>query len=311
MKLIKLAVIVPVAATLAALGLSFAPCQAVPITPFSDTDSYIERAQDIVIAKCISSEVADRPWFGNLYPAEVDVISVLKGDRKPGALKVVTIYSVEPGKNYLLASTGRSAYESDFVALGELSVMPVPPDIIKELEGKPIKEQVQRIFARRLCDVQMALDPLERERDVLCKGLSDRDYDLYTSPTEVRIDKTYTASAEDHDENRSLYLHLNTATLRCGARHEGSKTGNFYYCQPLGRMVWEFSRSPNTSISDFEGKVLNTRFEGGCPQRAGITVKVGEIILARRTDAPSVIYIIKLLEQEKERLVVNYAVVGD
>ena len=312
MRRVLLALAVATSPVALLLVLSCVPCHAIEVPLFTDTDTFIERAKDIVIARCVSSDEGDGVGPDGISTAEVEVITVLKGSKKAGKLRIATIHSVTPGTNYVLASVGGSAYETDFLAIEELSVVPIPPDFdLDTLQGKPLKEQVQRVFARRLCDVQRALDPLENERAILERGLADRDYDLYTSPREVKIGKIHTASAEDHEGNSILYLDLKPAKLEWSVQSDASKTGYFYFSEPLGGPVWEFSRSNQANIADFEGKVLKARFDGRCPGGEAITVKVGEIVLARRADAPSVIYIIKLVRQEQERLFAEYAVVRD
>jgi hypothetical protein len=56
--------------TVAALLLTCTTAHAVPISLFSDVDTYIERAQDIVIAKCISVPEKGPESFSKLDQAE-------------------------------------------------------------------------------------------------------------------------------------------------------------------------------------------------------------------------------------------------
>ena len=65
-------------------------CQAVPITLFTDTDTFVQRAQDIVIAKCLGPVPAGGQYDDGLYPVDVQVVSVLKGAKKPGKAKIAT-----------------------------------------------------------------------------------------------------------------------------------------------------------------------------------------------------------------------------
>src|SRR4051794_38556634 len=92
---------------LALLLLGAAGAYGVKITPFSDTYTFIGRAKDILIAKCLSvpkSGTAFEP--DGLYPVEVEVLMVLKGGKSIGQLRVVTVYPMQEGASYLLTSLG-------------------------------------------------------------------------------------------------------------------------------------------------------------------------------------------------------------
>ncbi len=102
---------------------------AIPIGLFTDTDAYIDRARDIVLAKCVSVPEKPAAFIDGLYPVEVEVLKTLKGDRNPGPLKIGTVYLMKPGGSYLLANSGGSAFGSDFLALPELSVVPLPTGV--------------------------------------------------------------------------------------------------------------------------------------------------------------------------------------
>lgn len=296
-------------------------CLAVKITLFMDTDTFVKRAKDIVIAKCTSPpEIPAR----GLSPAHVEVLMVLKGDKKPGKLKIATIYPMVSGKTYMLTSLGGSAQGTDFLALPELSVVPIPSDFeLGKLKGKSLKEQVQRVFSRRLYEVERALETLLREKALLDKGLRDREDELYTSSKPVMINRIHTTSAGDHLRKGIIFLDRKPWKMEWSLQSDRDKTGYFYFAEPgTNKFVWEFSPSEHSEIDELNGKILKARFYGkyspGGKAAFGkkwgyntVTVQVGQVILARHIDAPSMVYVIKLERQEKERFFIEYSVICD
>jgi hypothetical protein len=151
--------------------------QAIKVTLFSDTDTFIERAQDIVIAKCLGPVPDGRFYDDLLYPVDVQVVTVLKGPKnksmKPGKSKIATIYTMEAGKTYLLMSMGGSAFGTEFLAADELSVVEVPSNFkLDDLKGKKLKEQVQVLFAARRQEIERQQRLLEEEKKILDKAVS-------------------------------------------------------------------------------------------------------------------------------------------
>ena len=124
--------------------------RAVPITLFVDTATFVDRAKDIVVAKCLGPVPDGAEFDDGLYPVDVQVVSILKGDKKPGKIKIATIYPMEAGKTYMLTSLGGSAFGTDFLAIPQMSVVELPPKLeLVDLKGKKITEQVEIIFAGR------------------------------------------------------------------------------------------------------------------------------------------------------------------
>ncbi len=151
--------------------------QAIKVTTFVDTETFIERARDIVIAKCLGPVPNSRSYDDGLYPVEVQVLRVLKGPKnksmKPGKARIATIYPMEEGKTYLLTSMGGSAFGTEFLAVPELSVVEVPPNFqLNDLKGKTVKEQVQALFAARRHEVERQLLLLQEEKKRLEKAIS-------------------------------------------------------------------------------------------------------------------------------------------
>jgi hypothetical protein len=166
------------AVSLAVVLLSALPCQAIKITAFIDTDTFVQRAQDIVIAKCLAPVPDGGRYDNGLYPVDVQVVSVLKGaqketKKKSGKAKIATIYQMEAGKIYLLSSLGGSALGTDFLAIPELSVVELPPNFrLDDLKGKTVVEQVHAVFAARRQEVELLQCLLEKEKKLLDKAVS-------------------------------------------------------------------------------------------------------------------------------------------
>lgn len=159
--------------SLTLLLLATAEAQAITITLFTDTDTFVQRAQDVVVAKCTGLVPDARNYEDGLYPVDVQVVSVLKGAKKPGKAKIATIYPMEAGKTYLLTSLGGSAHGTDFLAIPELSVVELPPNFkLDDLKGKKVAEQVQAVFAARRQENERQQRLLEEEKRLLDKAVS-------------------------------------------------------------------------------------------------------------------------------------------
>lgn len=160
------------AQSLTLLLLVTAEAHAIKITLFTDIDTFVQRANDIVVAKC-TGPVPTNNYEDGLYPVDVEVVSILKGVKMPGQAKIATIYPMEVGKIYLLTSLGGSAHGTDFLAIPELSVVELPPNLkLDDLKGKKLAEQVQTVFAARRQENERQQLMLAKEKRLLDKALS-------------------------------------------------------------------------------------------------------------------------------------------
>lgn len=129
-----------------ALIVSAGICQAIPIAPFVNTEDFVERARDIVVAKCLAVH-DDQPKDDDLYAADVEIVSVFKGDKKAGKAKIATIYPMAKGKTYMLTSLGGSALGTDFLAIPQRSVVEIPAGFqLDSLKRKTVLGKVEAIF---------------------------------------------------------------------------------------------------------------------------------------------------------------------
>src|SRR3977135_2906462 len=102
---------------------------AIKVTLFTDLDTYVRRANQIVIAKCLSAESWEtwKSWTSKsvrvdgLLSAEVQVqvLRTLKGSIEPGSLAIQTLYPMAAGKIYFLSTLGGDK----FYATAQLSVV--------------------------------------------------------------------------------------------------------------------------------------------------------------------------------------------
>ena len=147
---------------------------AIKVTLFSDIDTYLKRGNDIVIATAISIPTNAPAELGDgLHLVEVNVLRALKGLQQPGKQIVATIYPMTTGRIYLLYSIGGSAGGTDFLAVPELSVVEVPPNFdLKQLDGRPLREQIALLFSQRLAQVRRSLSEMEHEKQLLEKATS-------------------------------------------------------------------------------------------------------------------------------------------
>lgn len=289
-----------------------APCQAYPVSHFEDLDTFIDQAQDIVVARCGPAPLKAEDFGDGLTAADVQVLLVLKGHKNLGALKVVSADRLKPGETYLLTSTGGMAGGTDFIAIAELSVVPLPADFdLAILKGKSIKEAMHRLMARRLNTVEWKLAPLLEEQTLLTKALKDRTDDLFKSRGPIRI--TAPREVMSQEERSVRYLEIGSKRFEWSHSRPG-ETGFVYYTS-IFSPPWEFAESDKQDLQNFDGKSLEAKFYGlHSPGKRGnsMYVKVGQVILGRTVDDPQTIYIIKFVSQEKgkETVTVQYAVVG-
>ena len=119
-------------------------------------------------------------------------------------------------------------------------------------------------------------------------------------------------------KDQARYLDLQGTQLEWSIG--GTNTGWLYFWDPDSSprvLVWQFAPSKETDLlsvsqlaSDFCGSSDPRRAEifGDSSTTNAINVGVGQILFARRTDATNTIYILKLMEQDQNKLVVNYCV---
>jgi hypothetical protein len=303
---------------------------AIIVSQFADTDSAIQRAKDIIIAECISIPtnkpvLVDGHWVteelrDGLYKVEVNVVRTLKGDKQSGKQIIATIYTMTPGKKYLLSTLGGSVGEgggipgTDFLAVPQLSVLEIPASFdLSTLDHKDLKKQVQCIYSRHLFDVERQLAPLLAEKALLDKAVSDRSYEWYESSGPVKIGRIVDAATTN--QHWSVWLNLGDKKLQWSGGMPG-KNGYLYF-EKAGeswKPYWEFSLCEAKKIEDLADKPLKSKFSGlFSPGTSGqsVQVTVGQVLLARTADDLRTIYILQIVgqDQSQKRMSARYAVI--
>lgn len=147
---------------------------AIKITLFIDIPTYIERSKDIVIAKTLETSENEK-YMDGFCPINVEVLKVLKGSKVIGKLKITTIHPLQKDKKYLLSSIEGSAFETDFLAVPELSAVEIPKYFnIPQLEGITLEAQIKIIFQARYNQLKFEMRELEREKESLEKALNKK-----------------------------------------------------------------------------------------------------------------------------------------
>jgi hypothetical protein len=142
---------------------------AVPLWPPLDTPTFVAKSSDILIARCTNPDVLGGAKTDGLTLVEVEVVAVLKGDRKVGKTRLGTIgQRMETGKRYLMASFGGNAFDTGFLAQSDQAVTEMPADFdLKSLSDKTAVQQAQAIFDARRAQVERLLQQLQREKKIL------------------------------------------------------------------------------------------------------------------------------------------------
>jgi hypothetical protein len=142
---------------------------AIPLLPPMDTPTFVVKSTDLLVARCVNPDIKGGGKNDGLTLIEVDVLVVLKGERKVGNAKLATMgQRMEKGQRYLLASFGGSAFDTGFLAQSDQAVVELPPDFdLKSLDGVVLLERVQGIFDARRTQVDRLIRQLQREKAVL------------------------------------------------------------------------------------------------------------------------------------------------
>src|SRR5258708_2955900 len=93
----------------AALLLTVTSAAPLPVYTFTDTKTFAGQTTEVVVADCLDPDPDPGPKI-NVTTVQVDVVKVLKGNRKLGKVKIATIgQPMEKGRRYMMASFGGSA----------------------------------------------------------------------------------------------------------------------------------------------------------------------------------------------------------
>ena len=142
---------------------------AVPVFPPMDTPTFVAKSTDILLVRCINPDVLGGGKNDGLRLVEVEVVVVIKGERKTGKTRLGTIgQPMETGKRYLMASFGGAVFDTGFLAQSDQAVVELPADFdLKSLPGKTVVAQTQAVFDARRAQVEKLLQQLQHEKKTL------------------------------------------------------------------------------------------------------------------------------------------------
>lgn len=138
-----------------------------------DAESYVERAEDIVIGRFTG--IRHLTGSSNRYPssdvvpeADFEILRVLKGSRPKGNTRVACYGRLEKSRLYLLRNGGGKTEQTSFIALDQLSVVEIPPEFdLSTLDRQETHHQVRTIFAARKSQIEQLKTKIERQLRLL------------------------------------------------------------------------------------------------------------------------------------------------
>ena len=145
---------------------------AVGLFPFTSWDDISTKSPDIIIARCTVT-APDGPIGDGMAWSDVEVLSVLKGDTKPGAARMVSQYVPRQGERFLMFSTYQSneLYRA-YNATETYRVVPLGRYFLTNgLTGKTLDEQIQIMLRHRLEELSRELKNGADEKKRLEEGL--------------------------------------------------------------------------------------------------------------------------------------------
>ncbi len=143
-----------------------------PVLPFTNWDQISKKSPDIIIARCTKT-APDGPIADGMIWTDIEVLSVLKGDTKPGAARMVSQYAPRQGERFVMFSTYQSndLYRA-YNATETYRVVPLGSDFpANELSGKALDEQLQIVLRHRLDQVNRLLKEGAEEKKRLEEGI--------------------------------------------------------------------------------------------------------------------------------------------
>jgi len=145
---------------------------AVGIAPFTSWDDISRKSPDIIIARCTLT-TPDGPIGNGMIWSDIEVLSVLKGETKPGVARMVSQYAPRQGERFLMFSTYQSndLYRA-YNATETYRVVPLGRYFVTdELTGKALDEQVKLLLQHRLEEVTRELQQGTEEKKRLEEAL--------------------------------------------------------------------------------------------------------------------------------------------
>ena len=145
---------------------------AVAVAPFTSWDDISKKSPDIIIARCTVT-TPDGPVGNGMVWSDIEVLSVLKGDTKPGVARMVSQHVPRQGERFLMFSTYQSneLYRA-YNATETYRVVPLGGSFsTNELSGKALDEQIKLVLRHRLEELKRELQQGTDEKKRLEEAL--------------------------------------------------------------------------------------------------------------------------------------------
>jgi len=144
--------------------------------PFPGWNLLAQKSSDIIVARCVNTPDPFNVWsdgrrvdFQGLIDSDFGIVSVLKGMTNTGAVRVTSEYWPRQGEYYLVVANYHDGY---YQANEEYRVIPLGVKFpTNSIVGKPLDEQLQILFKRRLNDLNRQMKAEQEEKQRLEEGL--------------------------------------------------------------------------------------------------------------------------------------------
>ena len=147
---------------------------AIPVSPFTSWANLVSSAPDIVVAKCIPTEVKtgtnDFPAFSNLNINSIEVVLILKGHTKPAASKLHTLGKAYLGQYYLICGECKGDF---YQAVEDYRIVPLGDDFNPNDFHGTSAEQIKSIFQWRIDKLNKEIAQAQEEKKRLEDGLKN------------------------------------------------------------------------------------------------------------------------------------------
>ena len=144
--------------------------------PFPGWDILTQKSQDIIIARCSSTPAqlnvkTNGIWIDQdgLIESEIQVVSVLKGATTSNPARLSSQYWPRAGEHYLIFAHYHDGF---YQALETYRIIPLGAYFsTNTIAGKPLTQQLQILFKRRIRELSREIQRDEAEKQRLNEGL--------------------------------------------------------------------------------------------------------------------------------------------
>ncbi len=157
------------------LALVLAPlCLGTLVMPFNSLVDWADRADDILLVRCVSAVPPELHQVPGLNVYVVDSLRSLKGVEMRERLQVAALLGqMMPGQRYLTFCFGQ-VHDPNRMRIdnGQISPVHVPDSFrLEDLEGKNVRQQVRTILLARRTEIDRLMQDLKREAQTIDRGL--------------------------------------------------------------------------------------------------------------------------------------------